>query len=203
MAFNKYAGVLSILLAMIAIVGVFLPLGVSIIDLIGVFGWKINFSSSPLGLVNLEPTGILASLLGPIFETFYPSLSSNIILPIIGFAILTMSFFIIIFGILQIVKSKSIAYPIVNICIAIIVLILPVVSYLRFVFNITPQYRQTFIILKSLISMIYPTASYLPVSIDEFPTIGFYLIVLTQIVIIIISTTAVIITAIQKKKEKL
>jgi hypothetical protein len=111
---------------------------------------------------------------------------------------------IIIFGILQLKKSESIAYPIVNIVLAVIFLILPVLSYLVFAFNIFPEYLKSYSTIKALVSTYYfPNIIYLPMAIDQFPTIGFYLIVISQIIVIMTSTAALIITAIQKKKGKI
>jgi hypothetical protein len=208
MAFNKYAGIFPIILGIVTIIGVFIPLGIGIIDMGGLAGWKIKFSSSPLGVVTREPIGVLGpfleSILGPIVELFIPTLTYIINPTIIGYIMLLLSFLIIIFGILQLKKSESIAYPIVNIVLAVIFLILPVLSYLVFAFNIFPEYLKSYSTIKALVSTYYfPNIIYLPMAIDQFPTIGFYLIVISQIIVIMTSTAALIITAIQKKKGKI
>jgi len=208
MAFNKYAGIFPIILEILAIIGVFIPLGIGIIDMGGLAGWKIRFSSSPLGIITREPIGILGpfleSIIGPIVEIFIPTLTYNINPAIIGYIMLLLSLLIIIFGIVELRKSESIAYPIVNIVLAIIFLILPVLSYLVFAFNAFPEYLKSYSTIKALVSTYYfPSIAYLPMAIDQFPSIGFYLIVISQIVVIMTSTAALIINAIQKKKGKI
>jgi len=208
MAFNKYAGIFPIILEILAIIGVFIPLGIGIIDMGGLAGWKIRFSSSPLGIITREPIGVLGpfleSIMGPIVEIFIPTLTYNINPAIIGYIMLLLSFLIIIFGIVELRKSESIAYPIVNIVLAIIYLILPVLSYLVFAFNAFPEYLKSYSMIKALVSTYYfPYIAYLPMAIDQFPSIGFYLILISQIVVIMISTAALIITAIRKKKGKI
>lgn len=202
MAFNKYAGIFPILFGISTIIiGIFLPLGIGSIDMIGLAGWKINLSVSPLEVIEIELIGILSPFLSIFSPILGPSLYLELILIVMGSMILSLGALIILFGILELVKKESIAFPIVNIILAVMLIILTIVDYILFTRIIFPKYRDLFYMVKSLVSLFYyPSLMFLPAIVDIYVGIGFYLILISQIVILIISIVALVITAHQKRK---
>ncbi len=206
MAFNKYAGIFTIILGILAVIGIFLPIAIFRIDLMGVFGWEIKLNCSPLGIIERDSIGILAPIAAPIYDTFlnilYPSLTSNILLTVMTYAMVLLSFLIIIFGILELIKSESLAFPIINIIFSSILFLLPIYAHITFDNNLVLKYLTSINTTQSLLKIAFPSLPLLLALPEEFPAIGFYLIFISQIVVTNISIAALIINAINKKKRK-
>jgi hypothetical protein len=204
-SFNKYKVLFSIILGILAIIGLFLPLYIGIIDMYGLAGWKLKFF--PIFGIHRESLGLLTpvvNIIGDIFNLIPPP---NIILTIIGFTMLILSVSIIVFGIIEAKKRESITFPILIIFIAVILLILLTLDYsismrVGISKEIThPNYYISFN--KSIfIAYLEDLIVIIPRKRKFLYGVGYYLIIITQVIVLVIYFIDIIIIISKKKKAK-
>jgi len=205
MSLNKYSGLFSIIFGILAMIGLFFPLYIGIIDMMGLAGWKLVFF--PLFGIHKESLGLLTPIVNSISNIFDLIPPPNVILTIIGFTMLLLSVLIIVFGIIEFKKNKSITFPIVIIFIAVILLVLLALDYsisrrVGISKEIThPNYYISFN--KSIfIAYLEDLIVIVPRKRKFLYGFGFYLIIITQVIILIISFVDIVIIISQKKKGK-
>lgn len=120
MSFNKFAGVFSILLGGLGVLGIFLPIGV--ISAFGVFSIEIT----SLGKISGFP---LFSNLSDL-ESFAGSL---VAIPlIIGYVMLILAIAISILGIIQLISSESRSVVIFIIVIGLVLIVITIIQFFIF-----------------------------------------------------------------------
>jgi 6-pyruvoyl-tetrahydropterin synthase len=203
---NRYVGIFTILLGLISVFGFFIPIATGLLDSMGLAGWDIKLSL--LLNVNKESVGVFTVFLNVFSSIFAPIPEPNLIITVLGYIIALLCTLVIIFGTVEIIKKKSIAYSIVNIIISVVAIAALFIDYYLFRSIVFPGYVESFLTASFFIAS-FPGSpvfiSYLILAIMKTISrdIGFFLISISQGIILIISIVALVLTSVQKKRGHL
>ncbi len=166
--FNKYAGIFSIILGGLALLGIFLPIGK--IDIYGLLSIEITPLGKMTGIPIINNVSDLENLAGSI--VLAPS--------IIGYMMLVLAIAISILGIIQLISTEAKSVVILIIIIGVVLVLITIIQFYIFKNYIKPEIPTFVFILNIFIAIILKLAS-------AEAGVGFYLVLIPAIITIITS----------------